>query len=45
MRAGILFRPASFWIGFHWAPHHKRLCINFLPCVTFWIVGKGGDVP
>lgn len=45
MKAGVLFRLGSFWIGAHWAPHHKRLCINLIPCVTIWIVAPGGVTP
>lgn len=44
-RAGVLFRWGSLWVGAHWAGNHKRLYINFVPCVTVWIVAPGGDVP
>lgn len=44
-RAGILFRWGSLWIGAHWGDHHKRLCINPVPCLTFWFVWPGGDLP
>lgn len=40
MKCGILFRSASFWIGFHYSYSCKRLCINILPCVTIWLVFK-----
>ncbi|MHB1273643.1 MAG: phage protein GemA/Gp16 family protein [Rhodanobacter sp.] len=42
---GILFRLGSFWVGAHWSAQHKRLCINLIPCVTVWIVARGGDTP
>lgn len=42
---GILFRPGSLWIGAHWGGHHKRLCVNLLPCVTIWFTLAGGDTP
>lgn len=45
MRWGVLFRWGSCWIGAHWAPHNKRLCINVVPFVTIWIVWPGGLVP
>jgi len=45
MKAGLLLRWGSFWVGVHWAPEHKRLCVNLLPCVTLWVIGEGGDVP
>lgn len=45
MKAGVLFRWGSVWIGAHWSPNNKRLCINVLPCVTVWIVFPGGNKP
>lgn len=45
MKAGVLFRWGSMWVGAHWAPHNKRLCINVVPFVTFWVTFKGGVVP
>lgn len=45
MRAGILFRIGSLWIGAHYSPHNRRWCINVLPCVTLWITLKGGNTP
>jgi len=42
---GWLFRWGSFWIGAHWAKHNKRLCVNVIPCVTFWICAPGGNQP
>jgi hypothetical protein len=45
MKAGILFRPGSLWIGAHWSPFHRRWCINLFPYVTFWITLAGGDTP
>jgi hypothetical protein len=44
-RAGVLFRWGSFWIGGHYAAHHKRLCVNLVPFVTIWVTAPGGDVP
>lgn len=45
MKAGILFRLGSFWIGAHWSPFNKRLCINLVPCVTLWVAPPGGVTP
>jgi hypothetical protein len=45
MRVGILFRLASFWVGAHWSPYNKRLCINLVPGVTLWVVFPGGNTP
>ena len=45
MKTGLLFRTGSFWVGVHWSPYNKRLCINFLPCVTWWVTLPGGRVP
>jgi len=45
MKHGWLFRLGSLWIGAHWSPANKRLCINLIPCVTLWIVWPGGVVP
>lgn len=45
MKAGVLFRWSSFWIGAHWSPFNKRLCINFVPCVTVWLVASDGVTP
>ena len=45
MKAGILFRFASFWVGVHYSRIHKRVCINLLPCVTIWVTLKDGDIP
>lgn len=42
---GILVRKGSFWIGVHYAPIHRRFCINLIPCVTVWVVLAGGDLP
>jgi len=44
-KIGLLFRLGSFWVGVHYSPQRKRVCINVLPCITVWIVMKGGDLP
>lgn len=45
VRAGVLFRMASCWIGAHWSDYNRRLCLNLLPFVTVWITLPGGKVP
>ena len=45
MKVGILVRLASFWIGVHWSPYNKRICINLLPCITVWVALPGGNEP
>lgn len=45
MRVGVLFRFASFWMGAHWSPFNRRLCVNLVPCVTVWVTLEGGNVP
>jgi len=42
---GLLFRPYSFWVGAHYCPFNKRLCVNLLPCFTLWFVFKNGLAP
>jgi len=42
MQWGILFRWHSCWVGVHWSPYNKRLCINLVPFVTVWITAQGG---
>lgn len=44
-KIGMLFRLGSFWVGVHVSPLHNRVCINLVPCVTLWIVGRFGDIP
>ncbi len=45
MRAGILIRPGSLWIGLHWSSYNRRICINLIPFVTIWITGRYGNAP
>lgn len=45
MKAGILFRLSSFWIGCHYSSYYKRACINLVPCVTLWVTLPNGKVP
>lgn len=42
MKADVIFRKGSLWIGAHWSPKNRRWCINLLPCVTIRVVLKGG---
>ena len=45
MKAGMLFRWASLWVGVHYSSYNRRFCINPIPCVTVWVVLKGGVTP
>lgn len=45
MRTGFLFRWGSLWWGAHWSPWNRRLCINLIPCCTFWVTFEGGIAP
>ncbi|WYW04321.1 hypothetical protein Kurepalu1_00019 [Pseudomonas phage vB_PpuP-Kurepalu-1] len=45
MKAGLLCRWGSCWLGFHWSPYNRRVCINLIPCITIWVTLPGGNVP
>lgn len=45
MKYGLLARWGSLWIGAHYSPMNKRLCINLVPCLTIWAVWPGGVTP
>lgn len=45
MKAGVLFRLGSAWMGVHYSPYNKRFCINLVPFVTVWVTLKGGKTP
>jgi hypothetical protein len=45
MKAGVLWRWGSCWIGAHWSAQNRRLCLNILPFFTIWIVWPGGQTP
>ncbi|GGJ41047.1 hypothetical protein GCM10009085_38540 [Pseudomonas avellanae] len=45
MKMGILFRLASFWVGVHYSPANKQVCMNLVPCVTVWVALPGGEPP
>lgn len=42
---GVLFNWRSFWVGCHYSKRDMRLCINLVPCLTFWWVKPGGVLP
>lgn len=42
---GLLVNWKSFWIGGHYSEHHKRLCVNIVPCITIWWTKPGGYLP
>lgn len=45
MKCQLLVRWYSMWIGIHYAPYHKRICVNIIPFVTICITMKGGNPP
>lgn len=45
MSFGLVFRWGSLWVGGHWSPENKRLCVNLIPFVTFWFTLPGGVLP
>lgn len=45
MKTGLLTRAGSFWVGIHWSSYNRRICINLIPCVTWWITLPGGNPP
>lgn len=45
MKCGILFRWSSWWIGAHWSPYNRRLCVNLVPLVTVWFAAGDGIAP
>lgn len=45
LQTGIIVRLGSFWVGAHYSEYNRRWCINYLPCVTVWVVLPGGTVP
>lgn len=45
MKWGVLVRLGSCWVGLHWSPYNRRLCVNLVPCVTLWIILPGGQAP
>lgn len=42
---GFLVNSKALWIGAHYSEHHKRWCINILPCLTVWWTKPGGYLP
>lgn len=45
MRFGFLPHLSAFWVGVHWSPYYRRLCINVVPCLTVFVVFPGGKTP
>lgn len=45
MRFGFKFQPGGLWIGAHYSPYNKRVCINIVPCLTVWVCFPGGKTP
>lgn len=45
LTTGFMPRWGSLWVGAHWSPYNRRLCVNILPCLTVWFVFRGGITP
>ena len=45
MKCGLLWRWSSVWVGWHWSPYNRRLCVNLIPFLTVWVTLEGGNVP
>lgn len=45
IRFGVIIRLSSFWVGGHWSMTNRRLCVNLIPCVTFFVTMPQGDLP
>lgn len=42
---GLLYNPCAAWVGWHYSPYNKRLCVNLVPFLTLWWVKPGGQLP
>lgn len=45
MKAGFLVNVRALWIGAHYSSAKRRLCVNLVPCLTVWLVFRGGKAP
>ena len=44
-RYGLLWNWSACWVGVHYSPHHRRLCVNVVPFLTIWYTKPGGILP
>lgn len=42
---GLMFNSHALWLGIHYSPGNRRVCINLIPCLTIWITAPGGNEP
>jgi hypothetical protein len=42
---GFILRHKSFWIGLHYSDYNNRYCLNIIPGIIIWWIGKYGKVP
>lgn len=42
---GLLWNWSACWVGYHYSPHHRRLCVNVVPFLTIWYTMPGGVLP
>lgn len=44
-KIGLLVQKGGFWIGAHYSPFNRRVCINLVPFVTIWVALPDGKTP
>lgn len=44
-RVGFKFQLGGVWLGAHYSPYNRRVCINMIPCCTVWVALPGGKTP
>lgn len=42
---GAIINLRAVWVGVHSSFSNKRVCINAIPCLTFWLCTPGGTHP
>lgn len=42
---GLIASKGAMWVGYHYSAYNRRVCINILPGLTFWVVTDGGNIP
>lgn len=42
---GVLFNPGAWWLGVHYSPFNRRVCVTLIPMLTLWFTFRGGRAP
>lgn len=42
---GVLFNPWAWWLGVHYSPFNRRVCVTLIPMLTLWFTFRGGRAP